>query len=155
MLRRSVFLCQKPLKSMGRAGIITVVLDNANYSMIKQTIEGDRMTIHEFVTENKNTVVLIYPSLVMWDYFEYVIPLMQDRYHLIIPALPGYDEELQGDFTGVEKIASELADRLEEKGYDEVSCIYGCSMGGAIAARLLADDRVRTRSAVMDGGITP
>jgi pimeloyl-ACP methyl ester carboxylesterase len=91
----------------------------------------------------------------MWDYFEYVIPLMQDRYHLIIPALPGYDEELQGDFTGVEKIASELADRLEEKGYDEVSCIYGCSMGGAIAARLLADDRVRTRSAVMDGGITP
>ena len=37
------------------------------------------MTIHEFGTENKNVIVLIHPSLVMWDYFEYVIPLMQDR----------------------------------------------------------------------------
>ena len=48
------------------------------------------MTIHEFGAENKNVIVRIHPSLVMWDYFEYLIPLMQNRYHLIIPALPGY-----------------------------------------------------------------
>ena len=113
------------------------------------------MTIHEFGTENEKVVVLVHPSLVMWDYFEYVIPLLQDRYRLIIPALPGYDEDAPGDFTGVEMIAGELADRLEERGLSEIACIYGCSMGGAVVARLLADDRVRTRSAVMDGGITP
>lgn len=113
------------------------------------------MTIHEFGTENKRVVVLIHPSLVMWDYFDYVIPLMQDRYHLIIPALPGYDEEVQGDFTSVEKIASELEKWLMEKGLLEIDCIYGCSMGGAIAARFLADNCVKARSAVMDGGITP
>ncbi len=68
------------------------------------------MTIHEFGTENSKTVVLIHPSAVMWDYFSFVIPLMQEKYHLIIPALPGYDEEKPGsDFTGVEEIASELA----------------------------------------------
>ena len=62
------------------------------------------MTIHEFGTENKNVIVLIHPSLVMWDYFEYLIPLMQNRYHLIIPALPGYDESRPRDFTSVKEV---------------------------------------------------
>ena len=96
------------------------------------------MTIHEFGKENKPVIVLIHPALVMWDYFEYVIPLLEDRYHLIIPALPGYDEEMPGDFTGVEKIASELADRLIKNGHAEIACVYGCSMGGAIVTKLLA-----------------
>ena len=113
------------------------------------------MTFHEFGTENEKTVVLIHPSLVMWDYFEYVIPLMKDRFHLIIPALPGYDKEQNSDFTSVERVASELEDWLIDHGHREISCIYGCSMGGAVVARVLADNRVCTRSAVMDGGITP
>ena len=113
------------------------------------------MTIHEFGKENDRVVVLVHPSLVMWDYFEYVIPLLQDRYRLIIPALPGYDEDAPGDFNSVEKIAEELADRLEERGLSEISCIYGCSMGGAVVTRFLADNRVKTYCAVMDGGITP
>ena len=68
------------------------------------------MTIHEFGKGNDEIVVLIHPSAVMWDYFEYVIPLMKDRYHLLIPALPGYDTQREGDFTSVEEIASELED---------------------------------------------
>lgn len=113
------------------------------------------MTLHEFGTKNEKTVVLIHPALVMWDYFEYVVPLLQDRYHLIVPALPGYDEDEAGDFTSVEQIAAELADRLSARGIREIACIYGCSMGGAVVTRFLADDRIRVRSAVIDGGITP
>lgn len=113
------------------------------------------MTIHEFGKENGKVVVLIHPSLVMWDYFEYVIPRMQDRYHLVVPALPGYDEEQPGDFTSVEEIASELSDWLAANGLQEAACVYGCSMGGAVAGKLLADNRVKMHSAVMDGGITP
>ena len=98
---------------------------------------------------------MIHPSVVMWDYFEYVIPLLEDSYHIIIPALPGYDEDCRGDFTSVEKIADELAEWLAEDGINEIAGIYGCSMGGAIVARFLADNRIKVRSAVMDGGITP
>lgn len=32
------------------------------------------MTVHEFGTEKDRLLVLIHPSLVMWDYFENVIP---------------------------------------------------------------------------------
>ncbi len=66
------------------------------------------MTIHEFGQENDKTIVLIHPSIVMWDYFAYVIPLLEKEYHLIIPALPGYDPDAKDDFTSVEEISSEL-----------------------------------------------
>ena len=49
------------------------------------------MNIHEFGKENKETILLIHPSVVKWDYFENVIPLLQRNYHLLVPALPGYD----------------------------------------------------------------
>jgi len=113
------------------------------------------MTIHEFGKENDPVVVLIHPSIVMWDYFEDVIPLLAEKYHLIIPALPGYDPGQEGDFTSVEEIAAELESWLTVHDMNEVACLYGCSMGGSIISRMLADNNLNIRSAVIDGGITP
>ena len=48
------------------------------------------MTVYEYGKDNKKTVVLIHPSVVMWDFYEYVIPLLEKDFHVIIPALPGY-----------------------------------------------------------------
>ena len=64
------------------------------------------MNIHEFGKENNEIILLIHPSVVKWDYFENVIPLLQEKYHLLIPALPGYDFENDSDFTSVEQIGS-------------------------------------------------
>ena len=113
------------------------------------------MTVHEFGKENKKVVVLIHPSIVMWDYFEYVIPLLEKKYRLIVPALPGYDSDRKDDFTSIEEIASELEKWLIDNKLWNVSCIYGCSMGGSIVIRMLADNKVNIESAVIDGGITP
>ena len=113
------------------------------------------LTIHEFGKENKDILVLIHPAVVMWDYFEYMIPLMENKYHLVIPALPGYDESRPRDFTSVKDIAEDLEKWLEEHGYSEIAGIYGCSLGGAVVLRFLADDRILTKCAVIDGGITP
>ena len=49
------------------------------------------MRIYEYGKENPECILLIHPSLVTWDYFEYVIPLLEKSYHTLIPALPGYD----------------------------------------------------------------
>lgn len=97
------------------------------------------MTIHEYGKEKEKVVILIHPSLVMWDYFENVIPLMEGEYHLVIPALPGYDPDEKSDFTSVEEIAAELEAFLIQKSLTEISCVYGCSMGGAVVTRMLAD----------------
>ena len=113
------------------------------------------MTIHEFGKENNEVIVLVHPSVVMWDYFEYVIPLLEEKYHLIVPALPGYDPDEKSDFTSVEQISSELEKWLVENGLNNVTCLYGCSMGGSIVTRMLADNTINIENAVIDGGITP
>ena len=113
------------------------------------------MRIYEYGKENPECILLIHPSLVTWDYFEYVVPLLEKDYHLLIPALPGYDLEDGSEFSSVERIASELADDLLEKGIREVKAIYGCSMGGSIVLRMAADGKLKARHYVMDGGITP
>ena len=46
-----------------------------------------------------------------------MIPLLQEKYHLLIPALPGYDFENDSDFTGIEQIAPELNNWLSAGGY--------------------------------------
>lgn len=59
------------------------------------------MTIHEFGKDNKQTILLIHPSVVKWDYFVKVIPLLETDFRLIVPALPGYDFDEDSDFTSV------------------------------------------------------
>ena len=114
------------------------------------------MTIHEYGTDNQQVIVLVHPSVVMWDFFEYLIPLLKEEYHLIVPALPGYDEENpKEDFTSVEKIADELAKWLTEHNINTVDILYGCSMGGAVVLKMLAEQKIHVRHTVCDGGITP
>lgn len=113
------------------------------------------MTIHEFGKENKETILLIHPSVVKWDYFETVIPILQGKYHLLVPALPGYDFENNSDFTSVEQITAELNDWLKAEGYTELYAVYGCSMGGSIALLVALGQLIRIKHCVMDGGITP
>lgn len=54
------------------------------------------MTIHEYGKGNDNVIVLIHPSIVMWDYFQDVIPLLEDEYHVLVPTLPGYNTAING-----------------------------------------------------------
>lgn len=113
------------------------------------------MTIHEFGKENKETILLIHPSVVKWDYFENVIPLLQKNYHLLVPALPGYDFDNDSDFTSVEQIASELNTWLKKEEYPELYAVYGCSMGGSISLLVALGQKIKIRHCVIDGGITP
>ncbi len=113
------------------------------------------MRIYEFGHKNPECILLIHPSLVTWDYFEYVIPLLERQYHLLIPALPGYDLKNDTQFCSVEQTAYELADDLQQKGIQAVKAIYGCSMGGSIVLRMAADGRLKAKHYIVDGGITP
>lgn len=113
------------------------------------------MTIHEFGKEHEKTILLIHPSVVKWDYFENVIPLLQEKYHLLVPALPGYDFENDSDFTSVEQIASELNQWLKNEGYQELYAVYGCSMGGSISLLVALGQKIPIRHCISDGGITP
>ena len=107
------------------------------------------MRIFEYGKENPECILLIHPSLVTWDYFEYVIPFLEKHYHLLIPAIPGYDLNDDSEFSSVEQIASELADDIMKRGIQEVKAIYGCSMGGSIALRMATDGRLKAKNYII------
>jgi pimeloyl-ACP methyl ester carboxylesterase len=114
------------------------------------------MTIHEFGKENNDVLVMFHPLGVWWDVFEYVIPELEKDFHLIIPAIPGHDPDNPlRDFISIEETAEEITDWLNANGYAQVTCLYGCSMGGAVVMRMLAEGRIHSDAAVIDGGITP
>ena len=97
------------------------------------------MNIHEFGADKNKIIVLIHPSLVMWDYFEYILSILKEEYHIIVPALPGYDEENPNEnFTSVEEIADNLLGWLKEHKIEKVDLLYGCSMGGSIALKMFS-----------------
>ena len=113
------------------------------------------MDIKEFGIDNDRVVVLVHPSLVTWDYFEYVVPLLESDFHLVIPVVPGYNLDDGSDFTTVECHAAEIGNWLVAHGLTSVHAAYGCSMGGSLVLRMAVDNKVQVRHYIMDGGITP
>ena len=112
------------------------------------------MNYHAYGESGAPVLVLIHPSAVTWDYFERVIPLLKQDYHLFVPVLPGYDLSNDSVFTSVEQIAAELAEQLLEQGVTEAAAIYGCSMGGSITLRMAVDGKLPVKHYIMDGGPT-
>ncbi|MCR4713235.1 MAG: alpha/beta hydrolase [Treponemataceae bacterium] len=115
-----------------------------------------KITMHEAGIQNEKICLLIHPSLVYWDYFEYVVPLLEDEFHVLIPALPGYDKENpESNFTSIEQIAAGIEEWFSENKITKVDAIYGCSMGGSIVLKMISNQKVKIEKAYVDGGITP
>lgn len=113
------------------------------------------MNIHEFGQENRECVLFLHASCTGWDFYEESVQRLSERYHVILPAMPGHDLTTNEDYTSVEQIAAELEQWLLERGQAHVHGLYGLSMGGSVALRLLADNKITFDKAVIDAGITP
>ena len=113
------------------------------------------MRIHEFGTEHEKTVLLLHSACLSWRMFCPAVERLQTQYHLIIPALPAHDPDEKTPYTSVEAIAAELGSWLAQRGIGALWGLYGVSMGGAVALRLLADGKIPVRTCVLDAAITP
>ena len=113
------------------------------------------MRIHEFGTEHEKTVLLLHSACLSWRMFCPAVERLQTQYHLIIPALPAHDPDEKTPYTSVEDIAAEVSGWLAQRGIGALWGLYGVSMGGAVALRLLADGKLPVRTCVLDAAITP
>ena len=113
------------------------------------------MRIHEFGTEHEKTVLLLHSACLSWRMFRPAVERLQTQYHLIIPALPAHDPDEKTPYTSVEATAAELGGWLTQRGIGALWGLYGVSMGGAVALRLLADGKIPVRTCVLDAAITP
>lgn len=121
----------------------------------KNRFRDRTMKIHEFGRENGECILFLHASCTGWDFYEESIRLLAERYYVIVPAMPGHDLTTNQDYTSVEQIAVELEQWLLNRGRTHVHGLYGLSMGGSVALRLLANNRIAFDKAVIDAGITP
>ena len=113
------------------------------------------MNFHEFGKENKKTAVIIHGACMSWDMLGDAIKLLSENLHVIAVAVPGHDIEARSEFTSVEVISKRIEDKLIKNGINKIDLLYGFSMGGGIAIRILADNTLDIKSCVLDAGITP
>lgn len=77
------------------------------------------------------------------------IPLLQKRFQLIVPDLPGHGRSpLPDDMLSVEKMGRAVLAMLDELGVDKVHCC-GSSMGGAVTLWLTIHHPERVKSAIV------
>ena len=113
------------------------------------------MYLHEFGKQNEKIIVMIHGACMAWDIFQKSVDILKREYHVILVAVPGHDVTTKEEFTSVEQISRRIEKILIKKGYQDIECLYGLSMGGAFVIRILADQQLNIKNAVIDGGITP
>ena len=113
------------------------------------------MKIHEFGEHNRRSIVMIHGACMSWDMFMPSIDILSRSWHIYAAAVPGHDLTTKEEFTSVEGIAARIELTLIRDGISAVDLLYGLSLGGGIALRMLADGKIRTDRAVIDAGITP
>lgn len=101
------------------------------------------MNIHVFGREGDRCVLFLHAACTAWDFYEESIRLLSRRFRVVVPALPGHDLTTDEDYTSVERIAEELERWLLARGRSRVHGLYGLSMGGSVALRLLGSGKIR------------
>ena len=98
---------------------------------------------------------MFHASCMTWDFLWKSIELLSKSFRVIVPVMPGYDMEEKSDYTSVEEIAKETEQYIMEHLNGEIDLLYGISMGGSIVIKMLANDTVKIKKALIDAGITP
>ena len=113
------------------------------------------MTLHEFGKENEKILIMIHGACMSWKNFKENIRILRKDFHVIAVAVPGHDLYEFDEFTSMENVAKRIENWLLDNNMTSVDILYGFSMGGGIALRLLANEAVNVKNVILDGGITP
>lgn len=113
------------------------------------------MNVYEFGHEHSETLLFFQGSCTCWRDYMPSIRLLARRLHVIVPVIEGHDPMAEGDFISVEKTVRDVSDYLLERGYRELTGVYGLSFGGSMALRMLAEQRITIHKVILDGAITP
>ncbi len=113
------------------------------------------MTFHEFGKENNKIMLMIHGACMSWKNFKENIRLLRKDFHVIAVAVPGHDLYEFDEFTSMENVAKRIENWLLDNNMANVDILYGFSMGGGIALKMLADNVINVKNVIFDGGITP
>lgn len=95
------------------------------------------MVTVEFGEHNKEVIILLHGGGLSWWNYRDVAELLKEKYHVVIPLLPGHAGS-DKEFTTIEECAKDLIAYIDREYGGSVSLIGGLSLGGQILVEMLA-----------------
>ncbi len=95
------------------------------------------MTVVEFGTQNKDSVILLHGGGLSWWNYREVAKLLETDYHVILPVLDGHADS-DAPFTTIEDNAARLISYIDTHFGGQVLAIGGLSLGGQVAVEMLS-----------------
>ncbi len=109
------------------------------------------MKILEFGNQKNKKMILVHgfqcPVEIWNDYIDYY----KEKYHVIVPILPGHNPNEVEDFISFYETAKELEEYIISKYGKEIYVIFGMSMGGVLATTLLKRSNLKFNHVIFDG----
>lgn len=113
------------------------------------------MVVRQFHKQSQKHLLFIQSTAQPWQGFLPAVEQLAKHYHVMLVTPDGHDPEEKTDFLSVEHTAAQITQWLRENGVNSLDALYGLSIGGGIAMRLLAENNVTVRKAVIDAGTAP
>ena len=108
------------------------------------------MEILEFGNQEKDILMLIHGFETPWQVWEEYIAHFRNRYHIIVPVLPGHNPKQKEAFLSIEQCAAEVEALCESRLGNHVHALYVMSMGGIIAAQLWQNQKMQIDTLIME-----
>lgn len=108
------------------------------------------MNIHEYGSRENPTILLLHGFQCPWQMWEPYGEHFRDRYHVLVPVLPGHDPRQPEEFISFGKSAEEIENFCREIGKTEILAVYAISMGGVQASVLMERKQLQIRKLIME-----
>ena len=108
------------------------------------------MRILEYGSRSNPTIMFIHgfesPYQIWFDYIEHY----REKYHILVPVLPGHDVQKKSEFISLAITAKEIEDYCISKSIDHIYAVYGMSMGGVLASCLWKNKRLTFEKVILE-----
>lgn len=112
-------------------------------------------TIYTFGKADNPIALFLPGGFTHWSWYQNAIEALAKKYYVMAIAYAGYTMEADKHFESIEQTVEDITDYLNKLKISNIEFVYGLSMGGAVAIRLLAERKISAKYAIIDGGITP
>lgn len=109
------------------------------------------MKVLEFGDKNKRKIILIHGFQSCYQVWNKYIAHYEKEFHVIVPILPGHNPGAKDNFISFDETAKELEAYYIPRYGEKVYAVFGMSMGGALTATLLQNQKLHIEKVIFDG----
>ena len=108
------------------------------------------MKFHESGLWDAPVLMLLPGTCCHWQRnFGHVLPLLNQRFHVVCASYDGFDETERTVFTTVTDQVEKIEAFVWDNFGGHIHAVYGCSLGGSLAGMLVERDNIRIAHAIL------